>query len=85
MLWIIICSINPVKNMTITDTFKYCAISSSSLRIDIENLCPDPQSHDTNQINKFIRKDRHNFQGGTNYTVLARKSQKISGLGVNER
>jgi hypothetical protein len=62
--------------MTINDSFQYCALTSTSLRINIENLCPLFMSQ--KMYNIFPSNIR-----SENITILSKRQNKISCLGIH--
>jgi hypothetical protein len=63
--------------MIITDNFKYCATTESSLRLNIDNLCPQNSGINKNFNNLFSTDLKQ-----MNFTVLSKRQHKVSGLGI---
>ncbi len=63
--------------MIITDNFKYCATTESSLRLNIDNLCPQNSGINKNFNNLFSTDLKQ-----INFTVLSKRQHKVSGLGI---
>ena len=62
--------------MIINDEFKYCATTKSSLRVDLDNLCPS-----NCKINKTIDHIFPKTLREANFTVLAKRQHKVNGIG----
>jgi hypothetical protein len=75
-LFLLLCLCKVSKAMTINDSFQYCALTSTSLRINIENLCPLNMSQQ--MYNIFPSTIR-----SANLTILSKRQNKISGLGIH--
>ena len=63
--------------MIINDNFKYCAPTESSLRLNLDNLCPI-QLEIIKNLNRLITSELKQM----NFTVLAKRQHKVSGLGI---
>jgi hypothetical protein len=63
--------------MIITDNFKYCATTGSSLRLNIDNLCPQNSG-----INKHFNNLFSTDLNQMNFTVLSKRQHKVSDLGI---
>ena len=63
--------------MTNVDNFQYCALTSTSSRIRLENLCPISINTTQQTYNIFPAAIRI-----ANLTILAKRQNKISGLGI---
>ena len=75
MLWLIVLIAN-TNSMIIDDEFKYCAPTESSLRIDIDKMCP------IYKINQKIDNLFPSTLQEANFTILAKRQYKVSGLGT---
>jgi hypothetical protein len=75
-LFSFLCFCKVIKSMTINDSLQYCALTSTSLRINIENLCPLNMSQQ--MYNIFPSTFR-----SANLTILSKRQNKISGLGIH--
>jgi hypothetical protein len=76
-LFILICLCKLTNQMTIVDNFQYCALTSTSSRIRLENLCPISINTTQQTYNIFPAAIRI-----ANLTILAKRQNKISGLGI---
>ena len=63
--------------MTIVDNFQYCALTSTSSRIRLENICPITINTTQQTYNIFPAAIRI-----ANLTILAKRHNKISGFGI---